>query len=73
MSFPVDYRVVAHHLLLKQLKAIRRDIAGLPTRQDLSSAVAPLTTREELNGLRAELLRHFVDVKTRLTTEVHEN
>ncbi len=59
-------------LVLEQLKAIRRDIAGLATKDDLATATAPLSTKAELESLRAELLRHFVEVETRITTEVHE-
>lgn len=64
--------VVSDDLVLEQLKAIRLSIAGLTTKQDLSSALAPLPTRDELESLRTELRRHFVEVETRLTTEVHE-
>ena len=63
---------MADDLVLEQLKAIRRGIADLATKEDLSSAVAPLTTRAELENLRGELNRHFVEVETRITTEVHE-
>lgn len=75
----VILELMADDLVLEQLQAIRRDISGLATKQDLSTAVAPLTTRVELEtvrgeleGLRTELLRHFVEVETRITTEVHE-
>ncbi len=64
--------VVSDDLVLEQLKALRLSIAGLTTKQDLSSALAPLPTRDELESLRTELRRHFVEVETRLTTEVHE-
>ena len=63
---------MADDLVLEQLKAIRRDMAGLATKSDVISAVAPLSTRQELEQLRAELGRHFVEVETRIATEVHE-
>jgi len=66
-------------LVLDYLKAIRRDISGLATKEDLAAATTPLSTkaeladlRGELEDLRGELVRHFVEVETRITTEVHE-
>jgi hypothetical protein len=59
-------------LVIEQLKAIRKEIAGLATREDLTAAIAPLSTKAELESLRAEMLRHFVEVETRVATEVHE-
>ena len=61
-------------LVLEQLKAIRRDMATKDDLRDVATKddLAPLTTKVELEGLRSEMLRHFVEVETRVTTEVHE-
>lgn len=65
-------------LVLEHLKALRRDIV---TKADLAGATAQLatksdlehlSTREELETLRHDMGRHFVEVETRITTEVHE-
>lgn len=60
---------VADDLVLEHLKAIRRDMA---TKDDLAVATGTLATRAELEALKADLTRHFVEVQTRITTEVHE-
>jgi hypothetical protein len=63
---------VADDVILEHLKALRRDVSGLPTRDDLAIATSSLATKSELESLRGELLRHFVEIETRMTTEVHE-
>jgi len=48
--------LVADDLVLEQLESIRQDLQGLATKPDLVSAVAPLSTRAELEALRGELV-----------------
>jgi hypothetical protein len=66
---------VSDDLVIEQLKAIRKDIAGLATKEDLGLLATKDDldgVRRDLEGLRTELLRHFVEVETRIATEVHE-
>jgi hypothetical protein len=67
-------RSVADDLVLEQLRAIRKDIAGLATREDVAASLATIRAelKADLEALRGEMLRHFVEVETRIATEVHE-
>jgi hypothetical protein len=68
--------VVADDLVLEQLKGIRRDMATKADLKDLASRdqlrAIEATLRADVEALRGEMLRHFVEVETRVGTEIHE-
>jgi hypothetical protein len=63
--------LVAEDLVLEQLKGIRREMAtkadlkGLATSEQLTEIDA--TVKADLEALRGEMLRHFVEVATRVS------